>query len=350
LRLLLTDEAETWFNSLRTETQANFLALEQAFKAQYILPTTNKFTMLADLRMRVQGCNESLRSYLTEAGAKLKAMNYPRDLWLDFIYPTLQPTVQTLLTGFASDNGSFDSLLQDCDRIERMAKTINPAPASSFLVNAMNSETDLTTRAILIQNSAVDDKLDKIEKRLAQMTITDKKSQSVPNLTNVGRPSPGSNVVCFFCGKTGHLKRNCFRFCEMMNSKSNNSHQNTGFNRNQDNRGRSRLRVSFADDNPTNYSQGNYNGYRSNNHNRDRDRSGSFDRSRSRTLTFSKRDHSYDRSHPSRSDRGRSHDRSGSFDRNSSYRPNTSRDRSTDSTYSRGNSLDRPYNASQPEN
>jgi hypothetical protein len=51
--------------------------------------------MLADLRMRIQGCNESLRSYLTEAGAKLKAMNYPRELWLDFIYPTLQPTVQT---------------------------------------------------------------------------------------------------------------------------------------------------------------------------------------------------------------------------------------------------------------
>jgi hypothetical protein len=105
LRLLLTDEAETWFNSLRTETQTNFVALEQAFKAQYILPMTNKFTMLADLRMRIQGCNEILRSYLTKAGAKLKAMNYPRDLWLDFIYPTLQPMVQTLLAGFASDNG-----------------------------------------------------------------------------------------------------------------------------------------------------------------------------------------------------------------------------------------------------
>jgi hypothetical protein len=159
-------------------------------------------------------------------------MNYRRDLWLDFIYPTLQPTVQTLLTGFASDNGSFDSLLQDCDRIERMAKTMNPAPASSFSVNARNSETDLTTRTILIQNSAVDDKLDKIEKRLAQMTITDNKSKSVPNLTNVGRPLPGSNIACFFCGKTGNLKRNCFRFCEMMNSKSTNSRQNTGFRRN----------------------------------------------------------------------------------------------------------------------
>jgi hypothetical protein len=44
------------------------------------LPLTNRFTMLADLRMRIQGCNESLRSYLTEAGTKLKAMNYPREL------------------------------------------------------------------------------------------------------------------------------------------------------------------------------------------------------------------------------------------------------------------------------
>jgi hypothetical protein len=72
-------------------------------------------------------------------------MNYPRELWLDFIYPTLQPTVQTLLTGFASENGSFDSLLQDCDRIERMAKTMTPQLPSTFSVNAVNSETELNT-------------------------------------------------------------------------------------------------------------------------------------------------------------------------------------------------------------
>jgi hypothetical protein len=45
--------------------------------------------MLSDLRMRVQGSNESLRSFLTEAGAKLKAMGYPREIWLDLIYPAL---------------------------------------------------------------------------------------------------------------------------------------------------------------------------------------------------------------------------------------------------------------------
>jgi hypothetical protein len=66
---------------------------------------TNKFTMLLDLRRRVQGSNESLRSIFMEAGAKLKAMGYPREIWLDLIYPTLHGSVQSLLTGFAAENG-----------------------------------------------------------------------------------------------------------------------------------------------------------------------------------------------------------------------------------------------------
>jgi hypothetical protein len=99
---------------------------------------------------------------------------------------------------------------------------MNPAPASTFSVNALNSETELNTRAILIQNSAVDDKLDKIEKRLAQIALTDNKSKSVSNLVNVGHQSQRRISNCFFCGKAGHLKRDCFRFQEMMSSKSNN--------------------------------------------------------------------------------------------------------------------------------
>jgi hypothetical protein len=120
--------------------------------------------------------------------------------------------VQTLFTGFASDNGSFDSLLQDCGSIERLAKPMNPAPASTFSVNALNSETELNTRAILIQNSAVDDKLAKIEKWLAQMSLGDKKSKSVSDLTYVGRRTQNQNKNCYFCGKSGHIKRECFRF------------------------------------------------------------------------------------------------------------------------------------------
>jgi hypothetical protein len=273
----LTDEAETWFNSLRTETQTNFHALEQAFKAQYMLPLTNRFTMLADLRSRIQGCNESLRSYLTEAGAKLKAMNYPRELWLDFIYPTLQPTVQTLLTGFASENGSFDSLLQDCDRIERMAKTMTPTPPPTFSVNSVNSETKLNTRAILIQNSVVDDKLATIEKRLAQLSFKDNKSKSASDLRNIGHRSLNyQDKTCFHCGKTGHIRRTCFHFQQTLASNPSNLRSNTSFRRGgQEHRGRSRLRVSFADDiNRPNYtsntpSRGSYTGNRNSNNGRD---------------------------------------------------------------------------------
>jgi hypothetical protein len=170
LRLLLVDDAETWFNSLTSETQTDFAALEQAFKRQYILPMTNKFTMLSDLRLRVQGSNESLRSFLTEAGAKLKAMGYPREIWLDLIYPALHGSVQSLLTGFAAENGTYDSLLNDCDRIERMAKSVCPTQ-QAFTVNAMYVDKDSSKPDVIFQNAVVDKKLQKIEKTLAQISL-----------------------------------------------------------------------------------------------------------------------------------------------------------------------------------
>jgi hypothetical protein len=130
LRLLLVEDAETWFNSLKSETQTDFAALEQAFRRQYILPMTNRFTMLSDLRMRVQGSNESLRSFLTEAGAKLKAMGYPREIWLDLIYPALYGSVQSLLTGFAAENGTYNVkiCLSHSTSIHRECHVCGPKP------------------------------------------------------------------------------------------------------------------------------------------------------------------------------------------------------------------------------
>jgi hypothetical protein len=70
-----------------------------------------------------------------------------------------------------------------------MAKTMTPAPPPAFSINAVNSETELNTHAILIQNSAVDDKLATIEKRLAQLSFQNNKSKSTPDLRTIGRQS-----------------------------------------------------------------------------------------------------------------------------------------------------------------
>jgi hypothetical protein len=55
LRFLLVGDAETWFNSLPNQVQHIFCALEEAFHTQYFIPNTNKFAMLSDLRVRIQG-------------------------------------------------------------------------------------------------------------------------------------------------------------------------------------------------------------------------------------------------------------------------------------------------------
>jgi hypothetical protein len=353
LGLLLTDEAENGFNSLRTETQTTFNALAQAFDAQYILPLSTRFTMLADLRMRLQGCNESLRSYLTKAGAKLKVMNYSRELWLDFIYPTLQPTIQTLPTGFSSENGSFDSLLNDNERIERMAKTMNPTPLSTLSTNAFNSEIEHNNHAFLFQNSAVDDKLAYTEQRLAQMSLKNNTSKSVSDLTDIVARRPLNQIKnCFFCGEIGHVKLECFRFQDTISHKSSHPSQDTGFRRRgYGQRCHSRLRVSFTDDNnrhnysQINYRRGDYGGYR--NYSNSRDRSQSFNKFIYGTQNSSfNKNNSYDCSRSFRSD----HDRIHSQHRTRNYRPRNTKKRFVDNNYSRNNSLDTSDNVLNPEN
>jgi hypothetical protein len=92
--------------------------------------------MLSDLRVRVQGPNESLRTFLNEAGARLKAMSYSRELWLDLIYPVLLPAIQNVLQGFATHISSYDELLAECDRMERTARSVQPPPTAISAINA----------------------------------------------------------------------------------------------------------------------------------------------------------------------------------------------------------------------
>jgi hypothetical protein len=180
---------------------------------------TNKFTMLSDLRLRVQGSNESLRSFLTEAGAKLKAMGYPREIWLDLIYPALHGSVQSLLTGFAAENGTYDSLINDCDRIERMAKSVCPTQ-QAFTVNAMYVDQNRTKPDVIFQNAVVDEKLKRIEQTLAQIslnTISSKQPRSISQ-NNSTQDAYKPPIKCFFCDKVGHIKRDCFKFQATLNN------------------------------------------------------------------------------------------------------------------------------------
>jgi hypothetical protein len=97
-------------------------------------------------------------------------MGYPREIWLDLIYPALHGSVQSLLTGFAAENGTYDSLLNDCDRIERMSKSVCPTQ-QAFTVNAMYVDQNHTKPDVSLQNSIVDEKLQRIEKTLAQISL-----------------------------------------------------------------------------------------------------------------------------------------------------------------------------------
>jgi hypothetical protein len=76
----------------------------------------------------------------------------------------------------------YDSLLNDCDRIERMSKSVCPTQ-QAFIVNAMYVDQTRTKPDILLQNSTVDDKLQKIEKTLAKISLNTTLNKQQVNFT-----------------------------------------------------------------------------------------------------------------------------------------------------------------------
>jgi hypothetical protein len=246
LRLLLVGDAETWYNSLTDETQLNFRQLEGAFRNQYIDPVSNKFAMLSDFRVRVQGPNESLRTFLTEAGAPLKAMGYPRELWLDLIYPVLLPSIQNVLQGFATNITSYDELLAECDRIERTARLVQPPPTVISAINTTQLLPFPLTESQLLGSS------DKLQASIARLNVEspqnnnnqrDSRPRVRPQFDRPSNRSPNFNTLprCFYCNITGHVQRDCRKKRHDMTR-----HRNfSNFNQNSFSR-----RVTFQDERP----------------------------------------------------------------------------------------------------
>jgi hypothetical protein len=120
LRLLLSEDAEIWFNFLPIATQRNVNSLKTAFEQQYVEPSMDKHVVLANVRARCQGPTESLRAFLTDMGSKLKCIDYPRNVWLDLIFFSLRPEILTAILCFVQDK-TLDNVLDQEEKIERHA-------------------------------------------------------------------------------------------------------------------------------------------------------------------------------------------------------------------------------------
>jgi hypothetical protein len=88
----------------------------------------NKQIMLADIRAHIQRPTESLRAFLTDVGARLKTIDYPKNIWLDLIFTSLRPEIQA-------------------EKIKRYAQ---PFRHNFPQISSINTENDLTT----IQNTS----------------------------------------------------------------------------------------------------------------------------------------------------------------------------------------------------
>jgi hypothetical protein len=134
-----------------------------------------------------------------------------------------------------------------------MSKSVCPTQ-QAFTVNAMYVDQNRTKPDVLLQNSIVDEKLQKIEKTLAQISLNmtvNKQPKSILQ-NNSSQNTRKAPLRCFFCDKVGHMKHDCFRFLATLNNGTqrygNRNNRSTSANHN-DNRGRNRFRVTFTDKN-----------------------------------------------------------------------------------------------------
>jgi hypothetical protein len=178
-RLLLTEEAETWFNFLPEPVQRSFPELELAFKHQYVRPHNEKLTRLTELRGRVQGTNEPLRQFLVEIGSKLKSIGYDRDLWLDLIFPALRSELQAAISSFGAEGiKSFDSLLENSEKMERIASALE-RKHSNPMFNNIHTNTILQDKlpTDTQTDTTFQNKLTSIEQTLSQIALLENKRQ-----------------------------------------------------------------------------------------------------------------------------------------------------------------------------
>jgi hypothetical protein len=202
--------------------------------------------MLSDLRVRIQGPNESLRPFLTEVGARLKAMGYPRELWLDLIYPVLLPSIQNVLQGFATNITSYDELLAECDRMERTARSVQPPPTAMAAINAAQLLPCQHNDSLVLES------LDKLHASIARLNVEspqnsnnvrDSRPRSRPQFDRPSNRSTNFNPPprCFYCNIIGHVQHDCRKKCNDMARRRNFSN----FNQNSFSR-----RVTLQDERP----------------------------------------------------------------------------------------------------
>jgi hypothetical protein len=178
-------------------------------------------------------------------------MGYPRELWLDLIYPVLLPSIQNVLQGFATHITDFDELLTECDRMERTDRSVQPPPTAMATINA--------AQLLPFQNndSSLIESIDKLQASIARLNVENTQNANNqresrprprphfdrPQFDRPSNRSPKFNPPprCFYCNITGNIQCDCRKKRNDMTRRRNFSN----FNQNNFQR-----RVTFQDQRP----------------------------------------------------------------------------------------------------
>jgi hypothetical protein len=141
-------------------------------------------------------------------------MGYPRELWLDLIYPVLLPSIQNVLQGFTTHITSYDELLNECDRMERTARSVQPPPTAMAAINAAQF------LPLQYDDSHLLESIDKLQSSIARLNVEspqnnnnqrDSRPRARPQFDRPSNRSPNFNPPphCFYCNITGYVQRDC---------------------------------------------------------------------------------------------------------------------------------------------
>lgn len=183
LGLLMTGLAETWFNALTPAVRNNYEQLEAQFRDQFVNVEVTRLQRQMATLTRAQQAGESVDAYFLDSRSKLDDQNFDQNFQMTLLINGLRQDIR----GLVLQHQPFPNINDLLNKARHIEASLKSNPYNPYL----------STNAVPLLASLPREEMIATTSDLQQL------EQSI--LNKVDRKS----YRCYFCGKEGHIQRDC---------------------------------------------------------------------------------------------------------------------------------------------
>ena len=206
LGLLLSDNSETWFNSLPQATRQDYDQLQKAFRQMYMDAQHNRWQKQMATLTTTQQSGESVDVYITNARAKMADQQYDEELQMSLLLNGLRPEIKSLVLQHQP--------LPDLQSFVTKCKTLEASLQASLFNHYIGNATypmvaNLASSAVVVNPhnlKKVDEAIDTLVSKINNLEL---QADEENHRREQGEPCTDHVLRCYNCGSTKHLVRGC---------------------------------------------------------------------------------------------------------------------------------------------